>query len=193
MPPSLVVDLGRIELPTQQCECRVMPLYYRPKYFHFSNFRIGSHFHKGRTRASVSGCECRVMPLYYRPKYFHFSNFRIGSHFHKGRTRASVSGCECRVMPLYYRPKYFHFSNFRIGSHFHKGRTRASVSGCVNGIELPCSCQSQYQPTYLLYHGKQGKSSDEGISTKKVPRSTASWGNNTVIGPEWDFTRTVHR
>ena len=156
MPPSLVVDLGRIELPTQQCECR-------------------------------------VMPLYYRPKYFHFSNFRIGSHFHKGRTRASVSGCECRVMPLYYRPKYFHFSNFRIGSHFHKGRTRASVSGCVNGIELPCSCQSQYQPTYLLYHGKQGKSSDEGISTKKVPRSTASWGNNTVIGPEWDFTRTVHR
>ena len=24
------VDLGRIELPPQQCECRVMPLYYRP-------------------------------------------------------------------------------------------------------------------------------------------------------------------
>ncbi len=110
-----------------------------------------------------------------------------------GRIELPTQQCECRVMPLYYRPKYFHFSNFRIGSHFHKGRTRASVSGCVNGIELPCSCQSQYQPTYLLYHGKQGKSSDEGISTKKVPRSTASWGNNTVIGPEWDFTRTVHR
>ena len=27
---SFLVDLGRIELPTRQCECRIIPLYYRP-------------------------------------------------------------------------------------------------------------------------------------------------------------------
>ena len=155
----------------------------------------------GRIPASLrlgtpdSGCGCRRLSLWTWGE----SNSRLRLRMPPslvvdlGRIELPTQQCECRVMPLYYRPKYFHFSNFRIGSHFHKGRTRASVSGCVNGIELPCSCQSQYQPTYLLYHGKQGKSSDEGISTKKVPRSTASWGNNTVIGPEWDFTRTVHR
>gem|GEM_PF-6607104 len=26
-----IVDLGRIELPSRQCECRVMPLDHRPK------------------------------------------------------------------------------------------------------------------------------------------------------------------
>jgi hypothetical protein len=67
------VDLGGIEPPPQQCECRVIPLYYRPTKIIdanvpdlYKNLTIFIYKSQSRYTEYKRG---RVMPLYYRPGF----------------------------------------------------------------------------------------------------------------------------
>ena len=60
----ILVDLGRIELPTRQCECRVIPLYYRPlSWIRYTGYNNAFPYQSFISRISRKGKASIGIPL----------------------------------------------------------------------------------------------------------------------------------
>lgn len=126
----LLVDLGGIGPPSRQCECRVLPLNYRPFVRKaMAKFSMGRSanvpdwyrnrkvsIYQSQSRYTKYGRD-RVMPLYYRPearnkKMIPSFCFEQGHVSFRYRSLVGALGIEPklrspepRVLPLYYAPK----------------------------------------------------------------------------------------
>ena len=80
---QMLVDLARIGLAPRQCECRVIPLYYRPE--HDKSTMLISDFHRAAGRITRDKLICRAIGRVTRDKLLH----RAAGN----RTRSTCTPC----------------------------------------------------------------------------------------------------